>query len=77
MFRVSDCCGGDTSINGADQNDSQRNFIIGSEVNLALNSQHSLVFVFAKALVHRNGTAYTGFTVKYDFVWGKGYRTKR
>jgi hypothetical protein len=68
---------GDTSINSADQNDSQRNFIIGSEVNLALNSQHSLVFEFAKALVHRNGTSYTGFTVKYDFVWGKGYRTKR
>ncbi|HXW89138.1 MAG TPA: transporter [Terriglobales bacterium] len=68
---------GDTSINGADQNDSQQNFIIGSEVNLALNSQHSLVFEFAKALAHRNGTAYTGFTVKYDFVWGKGYRTKR
>lgn len=68
---------GDTSINGVDQNDSQQNFIIGSELNLALNSQHSLVFEFAKALVHRNGTAYTGFTVKYDFVWGKGYRTKR
>jgi hypothetical protein len=68
---------GDTSINGVDQNDSQENFIIGSEVNLALNLQHSLVFEFAKAVVHRNGTAYTGFTVKYDFVWGKGYRTKR
>ena len=68
---------GDTSINRVDQNDSQLNFIIGSEVNLALNSQHSLVFEFAKAVVHRNGTAYTGFTVKYDFVWGKGYRTKR
>jgi hypothetical protein len=68
---------GDTSINGLDQNDSQRNFIIGSELNLALNPQHSLVIEFAKALVHRNGTAYSGFTVKYDFVWGKGYRTKR
>lgn len=68
---------GDTSINGVDQNDSQQNFIIGSELNLALNFQHSLVFEFAKALVHRNGTAYTGFTVKYNFVWGKGYRTKR
>jgi hypothetical protein len=68
---------GDTSINGANQNDSQQNFIVGSEVNLALNSQHSLVFEFGKAVVHRNGTAYTGFTVKYDFVWGKGYKTKR
>jgi hypothetical protein len=68
---------GDTSINGVDQNDSQQNFILGSEVNVALNSQHSLVFQFAKAVVHRNGTAYTGFTVKYDFVWGKGYKTKR
>lgn len=68
---------GDTEIDGVDQNASQQNFIIGSEVNLALNSQHSLVFQFAKAVVHRNGTAYTGFTVKYDFVWGKGYRTKR
>jgi len=68
---------GDTSIDGVDQNNSQQNLIIGSEVNLALNVQHSLVFEFAKAVVHRNGTAYTGFTVKYDFVWGKGYRTKR
>jgi len=54
-----------------------RIFIIGSEVNLALNFQHSLVIEFAKALLHRNGTAYTRFTVRYDFVWGKGYRTKR
>ena len=68
---------GTTSIDGLDQNDGQQNFTIGSEANLALNSQHALVFEFAKVLVHHNGPAYTGFAVKYDFVWGKGYRTKR
>jgi hypothetical protein len=68
---------GPTSINGLDQNDRQQNFTVGSEANLALNSQHALVFEFAKVLVHHNGPAYTGFAVKYDFVWGKGYRTKR
>jgi len=65
---------GDTFVNGINQNNSQENFTIGSEVNVALNPQNSLVFEFAKALVHQNGSAYTGFTVKYIYSWGKGYK---
>lgn len=67
---------GVTSVNGVDQNDSQQNFIVGNELNVSLNSQNSLIFEFAKVLVHRNGSASTGFAVKYDYSWGKGYRTR-
>jgi hypothetical protein len=64
----------DTFINGVNQNDSQRNFILGSELNVSLNERNSLVFEFGKALVHQNGPAITAFAVKYDYTWGKGYR---
>jgi hypothetical protein len=66
--------GGDTFVNGVNQNNAQHNFILGSEVNISLNSRNSLVFEFAKALVHQNGPTITGFAVKYLFSWGKGYR---
>lgn len=66
--------GGDTFVSGVNQNNSQQNFILGSEVNVSLNSQNSLVFEFAKALLHQNGPSATGFAVKYLFSWGKGFR---
>jgi Putative MetA-pathway of phenol degradation len=65
---------GATVINGVSQNDAQKNFTLGSEVNVSLNSRNSLVFQFAEALVHQNGPAVTGFAVKYSYSWGKGYR---
>jgi hypothetical protein len=66
--------GGDTFVNGVNQSDGQQNFTLGSEVNVSLNPQNSLVFEFAKALVHQNGPDFTGFAVKYLYSWGKGYR---
>jgi hypothetical protein len=65
---------GDTLINAADQNNPQQNFTLGSEVNVSIKSRNALVFEFAKALIHQNGPAYTGFSVKYLYSWGKGYR---
>lgn len=65
---------GVTFVNGVNQNNGQQNFGLGSEVNISLNPSNSLVFAFAKALVHQNGPTYTGFAVKYDYTWGKGYR---
>jgi hypothetical protein len=65
---------GTTFLNGVDQSNAQQNFILGSEVNVSLNSRNSLLFEFAKALVHQNGPAVIGFSVKYDYTWGKGYR---
>lgn len=65
---------GATDVNGVNQDNSQKNFALGTEVNISLNSQNSLVFQFAKALVHQNGPALTGFAVKYTYSWGKGYR---
>lgn len=65
---------GTTFLNGVTQNNAQRNFILGSEMNISLNPRNSLVFEFAKALVHDNGPALVGFSVKYDFTWGKVYR---
>jgi Putative MetA-pathway of phenol degradation len=65
--------GGNTFVNSVNQNNAQQNFILGSELNVSINNQNSFVFEFAKPLVHRNGPTYTGFAVKYDYVWGKGY----
>jgi len=65
---------GDTFVNGANQNDPQENFILGSELNLSLNSQNALVFEVGRALVHVNGSAYTGFAVRYDYSWAKSYK---
>jgi Putative MetA-pathway of phenol degradation len=65
---------GDTFVNGMDENNGQQNFVLGSEMNVSLNPRNTLVLVFAKALVHQNGPAYTGFSVKYVYSWGKGYK---
>ena len=66
---------GVTSVNDVDQNDSQQNFTFGNELNVSLNRQNSLIFEFARAVVHHNGPTSTGFAVKYDYSWGKGYKT--
>jgi hypothetical protein len=58
-----------TLLNGVSQNNPQQNFILGSELNIALNEQNSLKFEFAKTLVHINGPTATGFVVKYDYAW--------
>ena len=65
---------GITLVNDVDQNNSQQNFVLGSELNVSLNSSNSLLFEFGKALAHQNGPALTGFAVKYDYTWGKGYK---
>jgi len=65
---------GDTLVSGVGQNNGQRNFIVGSEVNVSLNPRSTLVFVLAKAAVHHNGPSITGFSVRYDYTWGKGYK---
>jgi hypothetical protein len=62
-----------TLVDGADQGNAQRNFLLGSEMNVSINSRHSLLLEFTKALVHQNGPALVGFAVKYNYVWGKGY----
>jgi hypothetical protein len=65
---------GNTFVNGLDQDSGQRNFILGTEINVSINNRNSLLFEFADALVHRNGPALVGFSVKYDYTWGKGYK---
>lgn len=65
---------GSTFVNGVDQNNPQRNFILGAEMNISLNDRNSLVFEFGKAVVHRNGPSVVGFSVKYDYTWGSAYR---
>jgi hypothetical protein len=64
---------GDTLVDGTDQDNSQRNFTLGSEVGVSLSPQHSLLFSFAKVLLHQNSPAYTGFAIKYIHTWGRGY----
>jgi hypothetical protein len=64
---------GDTVIDGVNQNNAQKNFTLGSELNLSLDARNTLVFEFGKLIVHENGPAYGGFGVKYQYSWGKGY----
>lgn len=63
-----------TDVDGVSQNNAQQNFIVGSEVNVSLNPQNSLTFVFAKAIVHQNGPTATGFSIKYDYTWSWSIR---
>ena len=65
---------GSTFLNGTDQKNGQQNFILGTEMNVSLNTRNSIVFEFAKAVVHENGPALAGFSVKYNYTWGKAYR---
>jgi hypothetical protein len=65
---------GETSVNGKNQNNRQRNFILGSEAIFSLNERNSLSLVVSKALVHENGPSIACISVKYDYSWGKGYR---
>jgi hypothetical protein len=65
---------GVTYVNDVNQSNAQQNFSLGSEVNVSLNPRSSLVFVFDKALVHRNGPALSGFTVKYNYSWRQRLR---
>ena len=60
---------GTTFLNGVNQSNAQQNFILGSEVNVSLNSRNSVIFEFAKAAVHENGPALTGFSLKYDYTF--------
>jgi hypothetical protein len=65
---------GDTYVNNQNENDSQKNFLLGSEITLSLNARNSLSMVLAKTLVNQNGPSATGISVKYDYFWGGGYR---
>jgi hypothetical protein len=65
---------GNTLVDGIDQNNAQRSFIVGSEFNVSMNPHSTLVFEFAKAVVHQNAPNIGGFTVRYDYTWGKGYK---
>jgi hypothetical protein len=65
---------GATFVDGADQNNAQQNVMLGSELNLSINSRHSLLFEFVKVVVHQNSPAVVGFSVKYDYTWARGYR---
>jgi hypothetical protein len=67
---------GTTFVDGVNQNNAQQNFILGTEMNISLNSRNSVVLEFAKALVHKNGPSVVGFGLKYDYTWG-GVRSNR
>ena len=43
-------------------------------MNNPLNPSNSIIFELAKSWVHRIGPALIGFSVKYDYTWGKVYR---
>lgn len=65
---------GSTAVNGVPQDNAQQNFILGVEMNISLNERNTLIFEFAKALVHHNGPAVVGFSVRYDYTWARTHR---
>jgi hypothetical protein len=65
---------GTTFVDGVDQNNAQHNLAVGSEMNVSIDSRHSVLVEFAKTVVHENSPAVVGLSVKYDYTWGKGYK---
>jgi hypothetical protein len=65
---------GETVVDGVEQQNAQKSFVMGGEAHWSPNSHNSLNLVFAKALLHSNAPAYTGVVVKYVYYWGKGYQ---
>jgi hypothetical protein len=65
---------GDTAVNGSDQQSSQQYITVGSEVNVSLSPAHSLLFLFAKAVLYQNAPDAKAVTIKYIYTWGKGYK---
>jgi hypothetical protein len=61
---------GATVIDGVDQNNTQHNLIMGSEMKVSMNSRHTLLVELAKAVIHHNSPAVVGLAVKYDYTWG-------
>src|SRR5262249_17755504 len=65
---------GSTSVDGVDQDDAQRILLLGAELNASINPRHSLLFEIAKAVEHQNAGGGVGFSIRYDYVWGKAYK---
>lgn len=61
---------GDTVVDGVSQNDAQELLTAGTEVSWSPSASHSLVIIFAKALVYRNAPAETRVALKYVYSWG-------
>jgi hypothetical protein len=40
-------------------------------MNVSLNPRNTVIFEFGKALVHNNGPAVVGFSVRYDYTGAK------
>ena len=66
---------GTTNVDGVPQDNAQQNFILGTEMSISLNPRHTLIFEFAKAVVHNNGPAVSGFSVRYDYTWTRTGRS--
>jgi hypothetical protein len=61
---------GETVVDSVNQNDPQERLTAGTEVNWSPSSNHSLVFLFAKALVYRNAPSETVVALRYIYSWG-------
>ena len=62
---------GTTTVGEVPQDNAQQNLVLGTEMNISLNPRNTLIFEFAKAVVHNNGPAVVGFSVRYDYTWAK------
>jgi len=61
--------GGRTTINGAHNEDRQRNARLGATFSLPLARAQSLKFTFSRGAVVRVGGNFTSITAAYQFSW--------
>lgn len=61
---------GETIVDGENQNNAQELLVGGAEASWSPSERHTLVFVWAKALVYRNAPTETGVALKYAYHWG-------
>lgn len=61
--------GGETSINGVEQNNTQANWRLGSTLSVPLNMHQSLKAMINTGVVTRAGQNYTAFTLVYQYMW--------
>jgi hypothetical protein len=64
--------GGSTTINGATNNDLQRNWRVGATLAVPVNVRNSIKLVASDGVSARTGNSYSQFGVFWQYRWGGG-----
>lgn len=61
--------GGESAINGVENDDQQRNWRAGATFSMPLNKHQSVKAMFNTGVTTRAGQNYTAFTLIYQYIW--------